>query len=313
MADIFANVGLNMDQLDLNRIYRFGFGAEFFDNINETFNGITYTDIFAAGWSYGGEDYGSLFGGRSIGYSSVTGHITGGTVTGYVEAVLSDGYYETTWGIERASVSAVSLYQAGLTRSTTDDMAILRSLLAGNDRFDLSNMADLVRGHGGDDTILGRGGHDRLFGGAGQDRIDGGSGNDRLYGEAGHDRIDGGTGADLICGGAGRDLLLGGADRARDVFLFRSVADSRPGKDHDTIRNFIPGIDDIDLRPIDARPASGDQAFTFSGGTARAWSVWCVDTGPDILVRADVTGDGRADFEILVANVDRLTASDFLL
>ncbi|WP_101340354.1 M10 family metallopeptidase C-terminal domain-containing protein [Cereibacter azotoformans] len=183
-------------------------------------------------------------------------------------------------------------------------MAILRSLLGGNDRFDLSNTADLVRGHGGDDTILGRGGHDRLFGGAGQDRIDGGSGNDRLYGEAGHDRID---------GGAGRDLLLGGADRARDVFLFRSVADSRPGKDHDTIRNFISGIDDIVRRPIDARPAAGDQAFTFSGGTARAWSVWCVDTGPDILVRADVTGDGRADFEILVANVDRLTASDFLL
>lgn len=174
-------------------------------------------------------------------------------------------------------------------------MAILRSLLGGNDRFDLSNMADLVRGHGGDDTILGRGGHDRLFGGAGQDRIDGG------------------TGADLICGGAGRDLLLGGADLARDVFLFRSVADSWPGKDHDTIRNFIPGIDDIDLRPIDARSAAGDQAFTFSGGTARAWSVWCVDTGPDILVRADVTGDGRVDFEILVANVDRLTASDFLL
>ncbi|PTR10450.1 calcium-binding protein [Cereibacter azotoformans] len=273
----------------------------------------------------------SLISGRSISYSSVTGHITGGTVTGYIEAVLSDGYYAATWGIERASVSAVSLYKAGLTRSTTDDMAIMRSLLGGNDRFDLSNMADLVRGHGGDDTILGRGGHDRLFGGAGQDRIDGGSGNDRLYGEAGqdridggsgndrlygeagHDRIDGGTGADLICGGAGRDLLLGGADRARDVFLFRSVADSRPGKDHDTIRNFIPGIDDIDLRPIDARPAAGDQAFTFSGGTARAWSVWCVDTGPDILVRADVTGDGRADFEILVANVDRLTASDFLL
>ncbi|AXQ96038.1 hypothetical protein LV780_19980 (plasmid) [Cereibacter azotoformans] len=90
---------------------------------------------------------------------------------------------------------AVSLYKAGLTRSTTDDMAIMRSLLGGNDRFDLSNMADLVRGHGGDDTILVRGGHDRLFGGAGQDRIDGG------------------TGADLIRGGAGRDLLLGGADR----------------------------------------------------------------------------------------------------
>lgn len=116
MAHVFSNAGLNMDQLDLDRIYRFGFGAEFFDSIYETFNGITYTDIFAAGWSYGGEDYSSLFGGRSIGYSSVTGHITGGTVAGYVDAVLSDGYYEATWRIERVSVSAVSLYKAGLTR-----------------------------------------------------------------------------------------------------------------------------------------------------------------------------------------------------
>ncbi|MGP3699710.1 M10 family metallopeptidase C-terminal domain-containing protein [Rhodobacter sp. NSM] len=295
MANIFSYVGLNMDQLDLNRIDRFGTYAEFLDNVYASFNGITYRDVFVADWVEGGTEYGSLFGGQSIGYSNATDRITGGTVTAYVEVAYSGSSYRPLWGIERASVSAVALYNAGLTRATSDDQSLLRSILGGADRFDLSNMADLVRGHAGNDTILGRGG------------------NDRLYGGTGNDRIDGGTGSDLICGEAGRDLLQGGDDRQRDVFLFRSVADSRPGSSHDTIRDFVHGIDDIDLRAIDARSAAGDQAFAFSGSTARAWSVWCVDTGDDILVRADVTGDRRADFEILVSDVDRLSASDFLL
>lgn len=193
MANIFANVGLNMDQLDLNRIYRFGFGAEFLTTSRDLQRHHLY-----------GHLHGRLVPRRRGVRQPLRRPVDRLFLRdGPHHRGNGDGLYRggtlgrllCSWGIERASVPAVSLYKAGLTRSTTDDMAIMRSLLGGNDRFDLSNMADLVRGHGGDDTILVRGGHDRLFGGAGQDRIDGG------------------TGADLIRGGAGRDLLLGGADR----------------------------------------------------------------------------------------------------
>lgn len=58
---------------------------------------------------------------------------------------------------------------------------------------------------------------------------------------------------------------------------------------------------------------AGDQAFAFSGTTARANAVWYVDSGSDIVIRGDTTGDGVADFEIQVVGVNSVAAGDFLL
>ena len=70
----------------------------------------------------------------------------------------------------------------------------------------------------------------------------------------------------------------------------------------------------IDLSRIDADTgARGNQAFSFAGTTPEAHGVWSVQSGNGRLVEADVTGDGRADFQILVQNISSLGADNFIL
>ncbi|MFC3166553.1 M10 family metallopeptidase C-terminal domain-containing protein [Paracoccus fontiphilus] len=145
----------------------------------------------------------------------------------------------------------------------------------------------------------------RLTGQAGANQLTGGAGNDVLNGMAGQDTVN---------GGAGSDILYGGMDAARDVFVFNTVADSAAGAGRDRIMDFRPGVDDIDLRALDAENRiAGNQAFDFSGGTADANAVWFVKTGAGLILRADVNGDRLADFEIALTGQGSLTESDILL
>lgn len=186
--------------------------------------------------------------------------------------------------------------------------------LGGNDRLAGGAGRDTLDGGAGNDTLIGGAGNDRLLGGKGADQLEGSIGNDVLIGGAGNDRLLGGTGADTLEGGAGRDLLYGGADSARDVFVFRSLADSRPGAaNRDQLFDFRPGRDDIDLSALDADSGRrGNQDFDFSGVTAAANSVWYVKQKGGVLVRADHDGDAKADFEIWVGDVARLGMGDFI-
>lgn len=130
----------------------------------------------------------------------------------------------------------------------------------GDDRLMGEAGRDKLLGGGGKDTLLGGAGNDRLLGGAGKDVLKdtkgdnilkGGGGRDRLLTGKGDDRLDGGNGndvlkskggADTLDGGHGDDLLIGGS--GADVFAF--------GRRHsvDTIRDFAPGHDKIDLTDL---------------------------------------------------------------
>lgn len=190
---------------------------------------------------------------------------------------------------------------------------------AGNDALYGRVGHDKLYGREGDDRLSGGSGHDRLYGadgrdlllgGAGDDYLSGGAGNDTLSGGAGRDTLSGGDGADLLTGGAGRDYLRGGA--GSDVFEFRATADSRPGAERDRIADFERGIDALDLSAIDAQTGrSGDQAFDFIGAASFGGAGDLRYSGG--VVAGDVTGDGRADFEIEIVNAARLTADDFIL
>ena len=101
---------------------------------------------------------------------------------------------------------------------------------------------DLIYGHGGDDTLNGGAGHDTLYGDVdhesvtpGDDTLNGGAGDDTLYGGAGDDTLTGGEGDDTLTGGAGNDTFVFG-----------------PGFGNDTIVDFNPDEDTLDISALDA-------------------------------------------------------------
>ncbi len=144
-------------------------------------------------------------------------------------------------------------------------------------------------------------------------RLKGNAGSNLLRGFDGFDSLAGGAGADTLLGGRGADLLGAGQDSARDVFIFERVQDSRVTA-RDVVTGFDRGMDIIDLRVIDAnRDVAGNQAFGFSSSGARAYSVWCVDAGTTVRLRADNNGDSIADFEIRVTDVAKLGLTDLWL
>jgi Ca2+-binding RTX toxin-like protein len=137
-------------------------------------------------------------------------------------------------------------------------------------------------------------------------------GDDTLLGYDGDDLLDGGAGADSLCGGGGAD-----------IFYYGAVADST-GAAPDTIEDFTPGEDVIDLGAIDADPASpADDSFVYSGssafsaaGAASAGELRAFAVGGGLWqVEGDVDGDGFADLviQVVVIGTPPLAASDFIL
>jgi Ca2+-binding RTX toxin-like protein len=138
-------------------------------------------------------------------------------------------------------------------------------------------------------------------------------------GGAGNDILKGDAGLDILLGGAGFDRLYGGADK--DVFDYNAITESAVGGTRDKIFDFVSGVDKINLASIDANAATlTNNAFTFTGTTATANSVWYVvadadgDTvADDIIVRGDVNGNTTADFEIGLLNIASISGTSFVL
>lgn len=193
----------------------------------------------------------------------------------------------------------------------------------GNDRMFGDNGDDYARGGAGNDFIRGGNGNDKLLGDSGIDRVVGMGGNDFirggadkdiLFGNDGFDRIFGDSGTDFLIGGLGRDLLKGGADR--DRYVYYSVAESY-GAQRDKIIGFEQGLDDIDLRKIDANThIGGNQRFTFIGNdhfSHTAGELHYRQFSSFIRLEADVNGNGHADFHVDITGTAFLTAGDIFL
>jgi serralysin len=135
-----------------------------------------------------------------------------------------------------------------------------------------------------------------------------------LTGLAGNDVLDGGAGIDTLTGGNGRDVMTGGT--ARDFFDFNTIGETKVGALRDVIQSFERGIDDIDLRDIDAKTGvPGNNGFKFIGAAnfhGVKGELRINDLGAQVIVQGDVNGNGTADFEILV-KAGTLAKTDFLL
>lgn len=200
--------------------------------------------------------------------------------------------------------------------------------------------ADTISGGGGDDLILGglqlsinglsQGPSGLNYSADGPDLLHGGKGNDTLDGAGGNDTLVGGAGDDTLIGANGVDQLTGGP--GADHFVFARVPDvtpdtgSGPGN-RDVITDFQAHQDVIDLTGYRNFFVPADQQHPVFLGTAS------FEASNDLQVRYEIQdgntivqfsaplgapppGQPQAPqffFEIELAGVHRLEASDFVL
>lgn len=159
--------------------------------------------------------------------------------------------------------------------------------------------------------------NDEVGSGSHADTLRGMDGDDFLGGGDGNDTLSGGNGKDTLMGGRLADSLSGGA--GADSFFYQR-ADESTGAGYDTIADFVPGEDVIDLHQIDANSKTvANDAFTFIGSdpfsgmagelrVTRSSFVLGVTT-----IRADTDGDGDTDLLIRLSHRPLVTEEDFVL
>jgi Ca2+-binding RTX toxin-like protein len=160
---------------------------------------------------------------------------------------------------------------------------------AGDDLVDMSGTMAL------DASALGGEGNDRIIGGGRSNYLDGGDGDDTVEGR---------DGGDALVGGGGQDILIGG--EGADRFKYYSVQDS-PNGGGDSIIDFEPGVDKIDLSWIRGLQWIGPAPFNGWGGQVR---------GTAQGIEADINGDMLPDLVIFLQRPNGgldLTAGDFVL
>lgn len=185
-------------------------------------------------------------------------------------------------------------------------------------------LANTLVGSAGDNVLHGMGGNDQMSGGGGHDILQGGSGHDRVNGDEGDDILRGEAGNDRIAGGLGRDKLWGGS--GADIFVFKSIQDSKTGSQRDVIYDFRSGQDRIDLRGIDANERQkGNQVFSWTGtkvpflqpedGSAFLAAGFTGQAGQlrfaKGILMGDTDGDRRADFQIKI--IGSFSSGDVIL
>ena len=197
---------------------------------------------------------------------------------------------------------------------------------------------DQIEGGDGNDSLFGEAGNDVIIGGLGADVIHGGDGNDVVMGESGDDYIDGGDGDDGLSGAAGRDTIMGGAGNdyirggpladqlwggaGADTFAINyngyvgiGTSDSyvmhRPASDggtifeSDTIHDFEPGIDKIDL----------SEFSQYSGPDLTVSGITINETANGTFVGWMLPNHGAYgyDGEIFLTDAFGVTVNDFIL
>ena len=221
---------------------------------------------------------------------------------------LGGGAVVTLTGTQFANGLANNSTVSG-TGSIIVNMTAGINYLSQNFVFTGSGVTVTVNGTSGIDIIKSGTGTHIINAGDGVDQIRGGTSADTINGGAGNDKIIGNTGADIITGGTGSDQ-----------FRYLQASDSGLGAASDRITDYAIGSDRFNFSAFDTDAVTpGIQGFAFVGNGAfsggGAASIRYTNSGADLLVQADVNGDGIADMEIILQGLNggMLTAADFIL
>ena len=226
-----------------------------------------------------------------------------------IEALeLNGGVVVTLTGTQFANGLANNTAVSG-TGSITVNMDAGINFLSQGFAFSGGGVTVTVNGTSGIDIIKCGTGVHIINAGDGVDQVRGGTAADTINGGAGNDKIIGFTGADIITGGTGSDQ-----------FRYLFAGDSGLGANADRITDYAIGGDRLNLALLDTNPGlAGVQGFAFVGNAAfsggGAASIRYTNSGADLLVQADINGDGIADMEIILQGIGggTLTAGDFIL
>ncbi len=127
---------------------------------------------------------------------------------------------------------------------------------------------------------------------------------DQLFGGPGDDRLIGHKDDDLLRGGRGSDTLTGG--QGADRFVFRSSDFSGSEMTIDRIVDFDTDGDVLDFRGL------GMASLSYGEGDLEQGVLWASEQGSHLKLLADLDGDGTADLDIILQNVDSITENDLL-
>jgi Ca2+-binding RTX toxin-like protein len=208
MASILASSAFQMNNLNFYEVTAGAYDSQFLDNIYLPAGGTIFEDMYTVFW-FDGTDWSSTYLGSGFVLNS-QGSVVAGTVTAYAALMWYGSNFSEYWEISNFSISASSLYNAHVTPGTSDDFAIMQSVLSGADSLTGSPQSDFLMGYAGNDTFLGNSGADTLDGGAGNDTLDGGAGADSLAGGAGNDHYIVNHALDLMieAAGGGTDVIV---------------------------------------------------------------------------------------------------------
>jgi autotransporter family porin len=293
-------------------------GSSFADSLTGSITNDTLEGGGGADQLYGGEGSDTLF----VDFDDTV--IDGGNGTDYV-SIAGDGTLTTAlFSIENLFlVSTTNITMSGSLFSTglSSTLAIngtgtitVNMNLSGN--F-ISKLMTFI-GNGVSLTVNGTAGTDVFKLGNAAHSINAGNGTDQIKGGDRVDTINGGGDVDKINGAGGADILTGGA--GNDVFKYARLSDSGIAGAADRITDFAIGGDKLNFARIDTSAfLPGDQGFAFIGSTGFSGTgpaqIRYQTFGSDLLVQADVDGDGNADMEIILQGLagGTLTAADFVL
>lgn len=291
---------------------------------NDTFNGLAGNDILNGG---GGVDKLKGDGGNDrliLGTAASGSTINGGadTDTLVVKSTLTS--LAGLIGIEALELeggAGITLtgtqFANGLAKTTavSGSGSITVNMDAG---INYLSQNFVFSGNGVTVTVNGTSGSDVIKSGDALHIINAGDGNDQIRGGSSDDIIDGGAGDDKIIGNIGADQLTGGT--GSDQFRYFRAIESGLGAGADRITDFEIGGDKINFSLFDTNPdLAGIQGFAFVGNAAfsggGAAQIRYTTSGANLLVQADVDGDGIADMEIILQGLGggALTSGDFIL